>query len=158
VLNIATHFLHFYARPASSPMPLAPGFTKTRPMAFRELEQSLHDIVNRYQAAAIVVGLPVSPNMTADSQTQFVLKFTEQLRQGIGSVVIHTDTQIGSRTKQHVPIFMWDETRTTREARRMMDEQQIKAKHQDELEDGIAASLTLQGFVDYMWSLYPDHE
>ena len=49
-----------------------------------------------------------------------------------------------------LPVAMWDERRTSVDANRMLSDAGKKRKKQKQLVDAVAASLILQGYLDYI--------
>lgn len=85
-----------------------------------------------WQVSDVVVGLPLNMNASIGPQAQKTLAFADQLRQHTGLHVI-----------------TWDERLTTRQAERMLIEQDVRRERRKKLIDGLAAALILQGYLDH---------
>jgi putative Holliday junction resolvase len=86
----------------------------------------------RYEAMAIVVGLPKNMDGSLGSQAQKTLAFSEQVRQACG-----------------VPVIAWDERLTTQAAERVLLEANATRRHRKQVRDRIAAQLILQSYLDW---------
>jgi putative Holliday junction resolvase len=98
----------------------------------------LCQLIARYEAAAIVVGLPKNMDGSLGAQAQKTLAFIERLRQGCA-----------------IPVIMWDERLTTREAERVLLEANASRQRRKQVRDRLAAQLILQSYLE--WSRrHPD--
>ena len=77
-------------------------------------------------------GLPKNMNDTLGVRAELSLEFKEKLERRTG-----------------LPVTMWDERLTTVAADRTMMEAGIRREHRKDYVDQIAASLILQGYLDY---------
>jgi len=91
----------------------------------------LRDIVSRYDATAIVVGLPKNMDGSLGPQAQKTLVFIERIRQACA-----------------IPVFTWDERLTTREAERVLLEANTSRRRRKQVRDRLAAQLILQSYLD----------
>ena len=89
-------------------------------------------LVSQYDAEAIVVGLPKNMNGSLGFQARKTLAFIERLRQ------VCT-----------VPVVVWDERLTTRQAERMLLEADASRKRRKQLRDRLAAQLMLQNYLEW---------
>jgi putative Holliday junction resolvase len=89
-------------------------------------------LLEEHSVACVVVGLPIRMDGTPGERAERTLEFVKRLQ---------------ATTK--VPVVTWDERLTTKEAERRMIEDDVRRKRRREVIDGIAASLILQGYLDY---------
>jgi putative Holliday junction resolvase len=83
--------------------------------------------------ALVVVGVPYAPDGGTGGKAREVLEFVERLRPAVG-----------------VPVELWDESRTTVDAHRLLRESGMRPKRRREKGrvDEMAARLLLQEFID----------
>ena len=93
---------------------------------------SIEELIEEYEVTEIVLGLPKNMNDTIGDQAQLSLDFREKLVRRTG-----------------LPVTMWDERLTTVAADKDMTEAGIRREHRKEYVDKIAATLILQGYLDY---------
>jgi putative Holliday junction resolvase len=96
-----------------------------------ELFVRLGEVIEAYEVAGIVVGLPLSLDGTYGEKAEEVQRFIEIVR-----------------THFHVPVEAWDERLSTTAAHRTMHEMGKKAKRAKGKIDRIAAVLILQSYLD----------
>ena len=84
-------------------------------------------LINQYEVAAVIVGLPRTLRGDLGEQAGKVAAFVQSLRE-----------------RASVPVELRDERLSTVSARRLMRETGNKAKH----DDAIAAALILQSYLD----------
>ena len=89
-------------------------------------------MIGEYEVGEIVLGLPKNMNDTLGVRAELSLEFKEKLERRTG-----------------LPVTMWDERLTTVAADRTMMEAGIRREHRKDYVDQIAASLILQGYLDY---------
>jgi putative holliday junction resolvase len=92
----------------------------------------LRQLMSHYDAEAIVVGLPKNMNGTLGLQAQKTLAFIDRLCQ--------TCT---------VPVVVWDERLTTRQAERMLLAGDASRKRRKQIRDLLAAQLILQNYLEW---------
>ena len=98
----------------------------------RKTYARIEELIQQYDVKEIVVGLPKNMNNTEGERVQLSTEFKEALERRTG-----------------LPISMWDERLTTVAADRAMMEAGIRREDRGEYVDMIAASLILQGYLDY---------
>jgi putative Holliday junction resolvase len=84
-----------------------------------------------YQAEGIVVGLPLTLAGAEGPQAASVRSMAERLGERLG-----------------LPVTLWDERLTTRQARRSLDEAGLSEREAKRAVDMVAASLILQSYLD----------
>ncbi len=105
-----------------------PGENKLR----RTLAQ-ITELAEQYQAEKIVLGFPKNMNNTVGERGEKTLEFQRQLERRTG-----------------LPVILWDERLTTREANRSLMEAGVRRENRKEVIDQMAAVLILQGYLDSM--------
>ena len=98
----------------------------------RQTLARIEELVQEYQVEEIVLGLPKNMNDTLGPRVEMTLDFKEKLERRCG-LTVHT----------------WDERLTTVAADRTMMEAGIRRENRKEYVDMIAATLILQGYLDY---------
>ncbi|UCE20616.1 MAG: Holliday junction resolvase RuvX [Gemmatimonadota bacterium] len=96
-----------------------------------ELFVRLAAVIEAYEVAEIVVGLPLSLDGTCGEKAKTVQDFIENVR-----------------THFRLPVVPWDERLSTTAAHRTMHEMGKKAKRAKGKVDRIAAALILQNYLD----------
>lgn len=91
----------------------------------------IEELVKEYQAERIVIGLPRNMNYTMGDRAEKSLEFGEMVEKRTG-----------------LPVIMWDERLTTREAERALMEAGVRRENRKEYLDSVAAVLILQGYLD----------
>ena len=91
----------------------------------------IEDLVKEYQAERIVIGLPRNMNYTMGERAEKSLEFGEMVEKRTG-----------------LPVIMWDERLTTREAERALMEAGVRRENRKDYLDSVAAVLILQGYLD----------
>lgn len=91
----------------------------------------IEELVQEYGVEQIVVGLPKNMNNTMGERAEKSLEFKEMLERRTG-----------------LPVVMWDERLTTREAGRTLMEAGVRREDRKDYLDSIAAVLILQGYLD----------
>jgi putative holliday junction resolvase len=108
-----------------------PVMTLERRRGTREDMRSLARLARRYAVSAIVVGNPLNLDGEAGPQAQKIQAFAAELGRLAG-----------------LPIHMWDERLTTREAHHILYETGHKRQQHRRVVDQVAATLILQSFLD----------
>lgn len=89
-------------------------------------------LIVEYEVEEIVLGLPRNMNATEGERAKLTRQFREALERRTG-----------------LPVTMWDERLTTVAADRAMTEAGIRGERRKDYVDMIAASLILQGYLDF---------
>jgi len=95
--------------------------------------ERIAELVKLHSVTEIVVGKPLNMNGTYGERAQKCQDFADMLKAQVG-----------------LNIVMWDERRTSVDANRMLSDAGKKRKKQKQLVDAVAASLILQGYLDYI--------
>lgn len=95
--------------------------------------QAIGELVKEHDIGKMVVGLPRSMDGTLGPQAAKVEDFAVELERRL-----------------HVPLVLWDERLTTVEAERLMIEAGVRREKRREKIDAVAASLLLQGYLDFL--------
>lgn len=98
----------------------------------RQTLARIEALIEEYEVGEIVLGLPKNMNDTLGPRVEMTLDFKEKLERRCG-LTVHT----------------WDERLTTVAADRTMMEAGIRRENRKEYVDMIAATLILQGYLDY---------
>ena len=98
----------------------------------RQTLARIEELIGEYEVGEIVLGLPKNMNDTLGVRAELSLEFKEKLERRTG-----------------LAVTMWDERLTTVAADRTMMEAGIRREHRKDYVDQIAASLILQGYLDY---------
>ena len=91
----------------------------------------IEELVKEYQAERIVIGLPRNMNNTMGERAEKSLEFGDLVEKRTG-----------------LPVIMWDERLTTREAERALMEAGVRRENRKDYLDSVAAVLILQGYLD----------
>lgn len=89
------------------------------------------EIVKLYEVEKIVVGLPKNMNNTIGPRGEASKAYAEKLKELL-----------------NLPIIMWDERLSTKQAERVLLEADISRKKRKKVIDKMAAIMILQGFLD----------
>ena len=92
---------------------------------------AIRDLIDRYDAQEVVVGLPKNMNGTLGPAADRALAFARRLGEG------------GTPK-----VTMWDERLTSRAAERLLIEADVRRAKRKRAVDQMAAVLILQGFLD----------
>ena len=98
----------------------------------RQTLARIEELIVEYEVGEIVLGLPKNMNATEGVRAELTAEFKEKLERRTG-----------------LPVHMWDERLTTVAADRTMMEAGIRRENRKEYVDMIAATLILQGYLDY---------
>lgn len=101
----------------------------------RNREKALADIcrlAKENQVGEIVVGLPRNMDGSEGSRAQLCREFGQQLKELTG-----------------LPVAMWDERRTTVEAHNILSQHNYHGKKRKDTVDAVAATLILEGYLDF---------
>lgn len=94
----------------------------------------LGELIKTNHIDALVLGLPKNMDNTQSERVAITIDFKARLE----------------RNFKRTPVILWDERLTSVGAERFFREQNIKAKDQKKLIDGLAASIILQNYLDYL--------
>lgn len=92
----------------------------------------IQELCLEYEVEEIVLGFPKNMNNTTGDRAEKSLEFAEMLKKRTG-----------------LPVVMWDERLTTVAAEQVLMESSVRREHRKEYVDQIAASMILQGYLDY---------
>ncbi len=98
----------------------------------RQTLARIEALIEEYEVEEIVLGMPKNMNATEGVRVELTNEFKEKLERRTG-----------------LPVVLWDERLTTVAADKIMMEAGIRREHRKEHVDRIAASLILQGYLDY---------
>ena len=90
------------------------------------------DVVLKQGAEELVMGYPRNMDGTLGPRAEKYAAFAERLKERTG-----------------LPLTLWDERRTTVDAHRILGEQGVRAKNRKDKIDSVAATLILEGFLDW---------
>ncbi len=92
-------------------------------------------IIEEYETDEIIVGLPLNMNGTSGFRAQKVQDFVSLLKKQVS-----------------IPVNTWDERLSTVEAERNLIDAGLSRKKRKDVVDMLAASVILQGYLDYLRS------
>ena len=92
----------------------------------------IQELCLEYEVEEIVLGFPKNMNNTTGDRAEKSLEFAEMLKKRTG-----------------LPVVMWDERLTTVAAEQVLMESGVRRENRKEYVDQIAASMILQGYLDY---------
>lgn len=98
----------------------------------RQTLARIEELILEYEVTEIVLGLPKHMNDSEGDRVALTREFAEKLERRTG-----------------LPVAFWDERLTTVSADKAMMEAGIRREHRKEHVDRIAATLILQGYLDY---------
>lgn len=101
--------------------------TKDLPGDLRRLSR----IINEYEPAALIVGMPIGLSGKTGSSSDAVEQFLTELLKLV-----------------HVEVYFQDERFSTQEASRLLQEAKFSAKEQRSIIDASAAAIILQAWLD----------
>lgn len=93
--------------------------------------EELHKIIKQYQIEKVIIGLPLNLDGSLGVQGKAVKAFAGEVGQKIG-----------------IPLEFYDERLTTRAARQVLLEGNVRRAHRKKVADKLAATLILQGYLD----------
>ncbi len=96
-----------------------------------ENDAFFNDLVRRHEVGEIVVGLPLRMDGSSGTRADKTRVFAARLQKSSG-----------------VPVALWDERLTTRQAVGIMHEQKVRTKVKRRVEHQISAVLILQAYLD----------
>lgn len=89
------------------------------------------DLLKKYEVSLIVIGWPLKMNGQPGNQADLVQKFAQWLKNSFG-----------------LPVVLWDERLTTRQAQALLREQKIEAIKRKKIEHTLVAVLILEAFLE----------
>ena len=98
----------------------------------RQTLARIEELIVENEVEEIVLGLPKNMNATEGIRVELTNEFKEKLERRTG-----------------LPVVMWDERLTTVAADKAMMEAGIRRENRKDYVDMIAATLILQGYLDY---------
>lgn len=101
--------------------------------------EHLAALARQYDAAGFVLGLPLDGDGSVGRQARRVLRFKEQLEEGVG-----------------LPVHTWDERLSTVAVERVLLDADVSRSRRKQVVDKLAAAYILQGFLDYRLHLRDD--
>lgn len=111
---------------------LAQGLSVLRRKSDPQVVADILEVIGEYGVEEVVVGLPRHMNGSIGEKAQLCQAFAEQIAQASG-----------------LPVAMYDERLTTVAAQRMLIEADVRRKRRKEVIDAVAATLMLQGYLDW---------
>ena len=99
--------------------------------AEKDVLKELDAVIEKYSIGEIVIGFPKNMNNTIGEKAKTILEFVDILKDHV-----------------EIPIHLWDERLTTREATRVLIKADISRKKRKKVVDSMASQLILQGFLD----------
>lgn len=98
----------------------------------RQTLARIEQLILEYEVTEIVLGLPKHMNNDLGDRAEFSLEFKDKLERRTG-----------------LPVALWDERLTTVSAERVMMESGVRREDRKQYVDKIAATIILQGYLDY---------
>lgn len=98
----------------------------------RQTLARIEELILEYEVGEIVLGLPKHMNNDLGDRAEFSLEFKDKLERRTG-----------------LPVALWDERLTTVSADRVMMESGVRREDRKQFVDKIAATIILQGYLDY---------
>lgn len=98
----------------------------------RQTLARIEELIVAYEVSEIVLGFPKNMNDSIGPRAEISLEFKDKLERRTG-----------------LPVVMWDERLTTVAADRTMMEAGVRRENRKEYVDKIAATLILQGYLNY---------
>ena len=92
----------------------------------------IEELIVEYEVEEIVLGMPKNMNATEGERVELTMEFKEKLERRTG-----------------LPVHLWDERLTTVAADKAMMEAGIRRENRKNYVDMIAATLILQGYLDF---------
>ena len=94
--------------------------------------EELAALVQRQGAQELAMGYPRNMDGTLGPRAEKYAAFAHRLEEATG-----------------LPVALWDERRTTVDAHRILGEQGVRAKNRKDKIDSVAATLILEGYLDW---------
>ncbi len=106
--------------------------TITRKNKEKDMEE-ISRFVEKYNVEKIVIGFPIRLDGTEGIQCEKVNRFAGILE-----------------TRFSIPVIKWDESLSTKEAETILIEANMSRKKRKKVVDKLAATIILQGYLDYL--------
>lgn len=103
------------------------------PTKLRQTLARIEALIVEYEVVKLVLGFPKNMNNTQGERCEQTSEFKEMLEKRTG-----------------LPVILWDERLTTKEADRVMIESGIRREERKSYVDQIAAVFILQGYLDFL--------
>ena len=116
---------------ASSRSTLASNYETLYCKSWTKDTDKIADIVNKFSASEVIVGLPLNMDGTESEMCLYVRKFCEMLKSKILAKIIFVDERLTSISAEHI-----------------MHQSNVKTSKKKGLIDQIAATLILQTYLD----------
>ena len=97
-----------------------------------EVLSGIQRLIAEHGVQLLVLGYPRNMDGTLGPRAEKYAAFAERLKERTG-----------------LPLTLWDERRTTVDAHRILGEQGVRAKNRKDKIDSVAATLILEGFLDW---------
>ncbi|MFH1552148.1 MAG: Holliday junction resolvase RuvX [Candidatus Omnitrophota bacterium] len=91
----------------------------------------IREILDEFKVVEIVVGLPINMNGTMGERAEDSTRFADMLKE-----------------ETHLPVKLWDERLSTKEAESIMIKGSVRREKRKKLVDKLAAQIILQGYLD----------
>ena len=98
----------------------------------RKTLAQIEELIDAYEVSFVVLGYPKNMNNSEGQRVEATMEFKE-----------HIERRTGLEVK------LWDERLTTVAAEQVLMESGVRREHRKEYVDQIAASMILQGYLDY---------
>ena len=93
----------------------------------------IEELAREFEAEALVLGYPLNMNATEGERAEAVKAFKEMLER-----------------RTELPVILWDERLSTVSSERVLMEGKVRREDRKEYIDKVAASIILQGYLDYL--------
>jgi len=97
----------------------------------QEDKEYFQELIARYKICEIVIGLPLRMDGTSGARVQKTKEFALWLEEAL-----------------NLPIKFWDERLTTKQALRILDQQNIKGRKKKKYKDQISATIILSCYLE----------
>lgn len=106
--------------------------TRKEANKLRKTLARIEELIGEYGAEEIVVGFPKNMNNTVGERAEQCREFADMLERRTG-----------------LPVVMWDERLSSVSAEQLLIESGVRRENRKAVIDKIAASIILQGYLDY---------
>jgi putative Holliday junction resolvase len=106
--------------------------TRKEANKLRKTLARIEELIGEYGAEEIVVGFPKNMNNTVGERAEQCREFADMLERRTG-----------------LPVVMWDERLSSVSAEQVLKESGVRRENRKAVIDKIAASIILQGYLDY---------
>lgn len=97
----------------------------------KEDKKFFQELVSRYDIGEIVIGFPLKMDGSEGMRAEKTREFARWLEKFL-----------------HLPIILWDERLTTRQASRILSQRKIKRKTKKRLKDQVSAVIILSSYLE----------